>query len=296
MKKEEDLKRRIDNPCFLTITGSRLYGTDNQYSDEDFRGFTIPPFEYLIGVAKFESYSTPEPDLTIFSLKRFLSLLIEGDPATTETIFAPENKVKICNGIAQNVISAIKNKVVSQRIYHRLVGYSYSEIRKAMVEKIVPNKRTQTENQVIDSIRDIFSPNKADMDQIINILMSSKPVEIKKAQKTGLGEKRNREIEKYGYCVSSACHAIRLLEELYELLTCGYITFPLIKAHMFVDIRQGKYNKEEIQEMYDEVLGRVKKAKETTSLKEKPDDEFVWNLYAQIITCVIKRDQRFLEF
>jgi len=52
--RESALARAIAAPDYLTVYGSKLYGTSTPESDHDERGFTVPPFEYLAGLCRFD--------------------------------------------------------------------------------------------------------------------------------------------------------------------------------------------------------------------------------------------------
>ena len=94
MNQEMSLSHSIDNPDFLVMAGSRLYGTQTPESDYDYRGFVVPPFEYLVGLARFDHKVMLKPDDTvIYSIKRFFELLISGNPTCYEILFAPERNI-----------------------------------------------------------------------------------------------------------------------------------------------------------------------------------------------------------
>ena len=74
MNAEKALKEAVDHPDFLSISGSRLYGTARPESDFDYRGFVVPPFEYLVGDRNFNDTELPGADHKVYALKRFLHL------------------------------------------------------------------------------------------------------------------------------------------------------------------------------------------------------------------------------
>ena len=83
MSTEEILKEKCrNNSDLLVLSGSRLYGMSNSLSDYDYRGVILPPYEYLLNIKKFEVIEF-EDDYKVFSLKRFLKLVIKGSPGET---------------------------------------------------------------------------------------------------------------------------------------------------------------------------------------------------------------------
>jgi len=293
MNKEKQLEQAINNPDFLVLSGSRLYGTQRNQSDWDYRGFVIPPFPYLIGLAPFNDADL-EGDHKVYSLRRYLELVLKGAPHETELLFAPKNNIKNMGEVGEAIIS-LRDKMVSQAIYHRLTGFAYSEWRKAMAQKLVIEGRTPNEDEVIDHIRNIFRPEKDDMDTILDILMKQKPRKLVDSTRK-LGEKRKKEVEQYGYGVSSAAHAIRLVQQLEELLMTGLITFPRPNADWLRSIRQGNVSKDDVEQVYFESLDRAKEAFATTKLPKKPQRNFVFDQYEKFVTTLVKLYSSGTEF
>jgi hypothetical protein len=289
---EKALEEAVRSPSYQCLSGSRLYGTHREDSDTDLRGFTIPPFEYIIGTKTFESREL-EGDHKIHSLKTFLTLALKGDPQMTEMFFIPCQCAYRISDVSSDVLS-LKEHIISQNIYNRIMGYSYSEWNKAMGVKNIAAKRTVTEDQAIDGIRKAFEPDKETMDNMITALYSHREKKLV-SSKGGVGAKRAAEFEKYGFGVSCATHAIRLLGELYELITDFNITFPRPNAEVLKDIRYGKYSKEEVIEIYDELYNRLKEYESKSILPPKPNYAKVWYEYSKIIVNFLEFDERFVE-
>lgn len=290
MNAEARLEMSINCPDFLAVSGSRLYGTNVPTSDYDLRGFTIPPFEYLLNVKKFECREL-EGDHKVFSLARFLELILKGDPQCTELLFVKPEHIKSLSPAGVEIM-ALKSDLISHSIYNRIMGYSYSEWRKAMGERLLIDERTITEDNVVNDIRNMFSPEKEEMDQIIDILMSKKDRKIVPS-KADLGSKRKAEFDKYGYGVSNAAHSIRLVTELQELILTGTITFPRPNADILRDIRHGRVDKQTANEIYEEAKFKTGEAKFYSVLPDKPNRNKVWDTYTKIVANRINISDRF---
>tara|TARA_Y100000310_G_scaffold341482_1_gene440759 strand:- start:1327 stop:2238 length:912 start_codon:yes stop_codon:yes gene_type:complete len=292
-KAEYELNTSVCNPDFLSISGSRLYGTDKDSSDWDYRGFVIPPFEYLIGIKQFHDTMVGQDDHKIYSVKRFLDLILKGDPQLTELLFIPrEEKYTLeLTDIGRRVLG-LRPYLISNRVYNRIMGYSYSEVRKACGERLEVSDRTKTEDDVINDIRNIFAPDKEHMDELINILMLQKSRKLVSTIK-GLGKKRKKEFKDYGYGVSSAAHSVRLVQQLEELISTGHITFPRPNADILLDIRTGKIDKDEFLKIYDDSKSKAEMAKNVSILPDRPNEKQVWNIYTQIVAKFIANDFRF---
>lgn len=273
-----------NKPEFLAISGSKLYGTSTPVSDTDIRGVFIPPFSSLIGIHTNginEECVEFDGDHKVFSLKRFFELAIGGDPQVSELFFTPGNCISHITEIGYRILG-IKNAIISKNISRRILGFGYSEWRKAMGVKLKIAKRTKTEDEVIEDIRSVFSPDKDSMDDVIEILFANHERELIPS-KSGIGLKKLSQFDKCGYGSSSACHAIRLLGQLEELMLTGDITFPRPDASLLLSIKMGEVPKKEVESIYEEARDKAEKSIEKSVLRDKPDSLMVYELYADII-------------
>jgi|GEM_PF-2035903 len=293
MNFEEDLKYKTENPDFQSISGSRLYGTNTPRSDWDIRGFTLPPFEAMIGVRNFEMATMEGEDHKVYSIKYFLQLALQGDPLATEMFYVSGDAVLRCSEVARLVLDQ-KENVVSNVIFRRIMGYGNSEWRKARGEKFIIEKRTPTEDAVIDSIRNVFAPDKDDMDEIVARCLSKKPIQIVPSTHD-LGENRKKEFENFGYGVSCATHTIRLLHQLKELMTTGKMTFPRPEVELLKRIRSGQMSLSEVETVYRDTVAELDAIKDHSVLPNKPNNNAVWDAYTRIVRDSLAADARFKE-
>lgn len=290
MTKENKLTHAIDNPDLLIMAGSRLYGTNTPQSDYDYRGFTVPPFEYLVGLSNFEHRVIKEPDLIVYSIKRFFQLLILGDPTAYEILFAPEANIVKRSDLG-GVVLRNRSLFACKRFARRIGGYAQSEWRKVTGTHLVPVKRTSNEDEVVEDIRKVFSPPKEEMDEIIRLLFLQHPRETRSSRRK-LGTKRKAQIKQHGYCTSSACHTIRLLGQLREIMQTGKLTFPRPQAKRLLMIKQGKLSLERVQELYEDAKKRADLAIDNTYLPDHAPIEQIQTLYHEIVAHKIGIDCR----
>ena len=292
MKDEQLMDEALENPDFLCESGSHLYGMSTPNSDLDLRGFVFPPFSYLIGVKHFESREMGE-DTKIYSVKHFLKLVLKGDPQNTELFYSTGKNIIKCSERGKEILN-LKDDLISNAIYGRIMGYSAGEWRKAMAIRIVSAEQNKSKKEIINDIRNNWSLNKEKMDLIIKTLNS---VDEKKciSSMAGLGVKRKADIEKYGFCRKSAAHSIRLVKQLTELMETGNITFPNPDKDLLLDIRNGKYSKEELEEIHDETVLAAEKMRDKSVLPNKPDEKKVWKRYIELIASVIDEDKKFQQ-
>ena len=294
MTQENELADNLLNPDLLIMAGSRLYGTDTPSSDYDYRGFVVPPFEYLAGLGRFDHSITPTPDIVIYSIKRFFQLLILGDPTAYEILFAPETNIIERSDIG-GVVLRSRELFTCKRFASRMMGYAQSEWRKVTRTQLVPIKRTPNEDQTIQDIRTVFHPQKEEMNEIIKLLFIKHPRETRSSRRK-LGVKRKDQIKQHGYCTSSACHTIRLLGQLRELMQTSKLTFPRPEAKLLFMIKCGELPLERVSEIYHDIQTKAKAAVETTDLPDNPPIKQIQDLYHEIIADVILRDQRVREY
>lgn len=284
MKYEKLLQLAISSPDFLCESGSHLYGMSTPTSDYDLRGFVFSPFPYLIGVRKFKCQEL-EGDTKIYSTKAFLKLVLKGDPLCSELFYADEKHIKECSKWGREILN-LKDDIISNTIYGRIMGYSNNEWRKAMGVKIVSKTKKREKGSIISDIREIWKPTKEKMDEIVKILDSFDEKKIVSSV-SGLGSKRKKDIEEFGFCRKSAAHSIRLIKQIIELMETGKITFPRPDKDILLGIRNGTYTKEEVEEIYTEAVCKAEKARDKSILPDKPNEKKVWEVYLELVVDIL---------
>ena len=280
------LQQTIELPDYLVKYGSHLYGNFTPESDQDYRGFVIPPNKYLLDspFCKFEQSTLPwdnSPDTVIWSFNKFFKMLMKGDPQAFEILHAPESHIVKCSNVGE-IMRANKNLFLSMGIHYRIFGYSQSEWRKVRGVSLEPIIRTVDENQIIDDIRNVFSPDATHMNEVIKLLFNDHERTAKSSTRK-LGKKRKEQIEKYGYCIKSACNTIRLLDQLVELHTTHNITFPRHNCNLLKDIKLGKYSYEDCEVMFNDLKEKVQSLELKCLLPKKCDNKKIENLYFEIL-------------
>ena len=125
----------LQEPDFLCVVGSRLYGTETEGSDLDVRGFTFLPPEYLLGVKRFDLHQNVHSgdDLTIWSVEKFIRMLLAGSTVAFEMLSCPEEMIIRKSDLAAEIIRH-RAKFVSKKVVKSMLAYAQSEWRKVLGE------------------------------------------------------------------------------------------------------------------------------------------------------------------
>ena len=118
-----------NKPSLVVLTGSHLYGVTNEYSDMDYRGFTLPTADQVFGLENFEQHESKDPDVVIYNYTKFLNLVERGSPNMTELLFVPKDNILVCDTIAQQILDN-REKFISRKWVSAYIGFSESEIQK----------------------------------------------------------------------------------------------------------------------------------------------------------------------
>jgi hypothetical protein len=149
----------VSNTAYLTITGSHAYGVadtsvKSRVPDYDCYGFCLPPknylFKHLNGVVdgfgdqgqNFEQYSQhhimdkdafggngQEWDLTIYNIVKFFELCRQGNPNMLDTLYTPENCLKVCTGVGR-LVRDNRRLFLSKFVWKRFRGYAWEQMHK----------------------------------------------------------------------------------------------------------------------------------------------------------------------
>ena len=279
--------------------GSHLYGTSLPTSDDDKIGIFIAPEEYYLGLDRIDApidlgfkskgedgKNLPDAiDRTFYELRQFTQLANEGNPNILEILFVNTQNIISINNWGRTLLMNA-HRFPSQAVRPKYLGYALGQ-KKQMVNKPENFKQTVAAVKYLELWEEAMTTQEfhrtrvaAKVDDMERMGVAEDKlthISIGKANyctSTTLGKLLNllnEKIEKitnrqelwtqYGYDTKFGAHLIRLLTEGIEILTTGKIEFPLQNRELLLDIRGGKYTKEEIiemAEMYEEELKVVK--------------------------------------
>jgi len=285
-----------DNIILEVLTGSHLYGTNTETSDNDYVGIFIPPKEYVIGLREvkevFAGVSSKDDqgkntkdavDRKFYEFRNFIKLAMACNPNIIEILFA-KNQIVYVNGYGVDLL--VKSKLfLSKLCIPKFLGYAKAQKHKLFSkrDKLEDLKRGYEvlcklpDKQVMVQVKEFPFYVKNDSGCVhIGDLCFEPGVYVKKARqniKERLDKFTNRKsiIEEFGYDTKYAMNLIRLLSEGLTILEKGELEFPLHNANFLKEIRSGKYTIEEVIKFSEDLENRYEEAEKKTILPSTPD-------------------------
>lgn len=288
----EELREGI---LFLTLHGSRAYGTATPDSDYDIRGVCIPPRKYYTGyLHRFDHLERKEPhDFALYELQKFCKLAADCNPNIIELLYVPESKW-LYSTLAWRILVAHRHLFLSKKAKFTFSGYAISQLKRIVnhyhwlhaLEPIKPTreefdlptqmKLTVSEEQVVYKLlhKGVFGDPSAIQDYL------TKEQRYRAAYdrwETYTKWKANRnpyrhDLEmKYGFDVKHAQHLIRLMRMCKEILTTGEVLVERPDAEELLDIKRGKWSYQELINWAEDMDASLEELYKTSTLQKEPD-------------------------
>lgn len=125
-----NLKWIPERTIFLCTHGSHAYGTSLPTSDYDVRGVAVAPKEYYLGgLHRFDQVVCNNPDLTIFCLKKFVSLATQCNPNVIEILFVNDSDRLQVSEAGERLLE-IREMFLTRRVKHTFSGYAASQLKR----------------------------------------------------------------------------------------------------------------------------------------------------------------------
>lgn len=305
--KEREIAEK--NKILEIRSGSHLYGLNTENSDEDYIGIFLAPIEYHLGLQKVEQIdlsfkdklesgrnSKDAIDKTFYELKRFVKLALDNNPNILEVLFVDEKNIIYINEFGRRLLN-LKKEFLSKKIIKTFLGYAKSQKRKLMIKKdnldilfktkdflerfnlneglILPELKDEPEFKELFKVisKDVYGIGEYNINKNTTIKEALKKVnEIIKNSSN-----RKELIKEYGYDTKFAYHLVRILLELYEMITTNNLVFPLREKDMLMKIKLGKVDIETLFSIISDIeiaINSIIDSKESL-LKDKPNYDVV---------------------
>jgi len=301
------------NKILKIRTGSHLYGTNTPESDEDFSGIFIADEDYYFGLKKLENdeldlsvesrdergKNTSEAlDYKLYEIRKLATLALTNNPNIIEHLFVNQENILYADNYA-NMLLRNAHLFPHKGVYDKFIGYANSQKHKMIIKlenyeqlsAALEFFKQQESNEYIVMFRDDPKVKKFFTEKgshfIIGDLNFQKHLMVKKVvfalnDRLSKITNRNELVLKYGYDTKFASHLIRLLSEGGTLLETGKLEFPLYNADFLLQIKQGKFELEQILSIAENLELELGRSKEKSLLPDEPQFEKVNDLVKQI--------------
>jgi len=329
---EEFEKEYNSKVLYVTIYGSKLFGTDTKDSDTDYKGVFIPNINDVLLKRDLEhfSYNTntknknekDDVDMQLYSIYKWFNLLKKGETGALDMLFSffREDTQIFCNKEFAKIVKDNYSKFYNRNL-HSFIGYCVGQSKiynikgeryKELLEFIEEFKKIALTdaNAKLESyfqyIEQIFANRsfkyvkfvKASISRGNQAYKEGRYVEILGKRFSGMvtvgyfSNQITQIQEQYGNRVKNSkngvdfkalSHAVRVLNEVEELLDSSKITFPLPNREYIKSIKEGKESLESVMEYIDKKLDEVQKKLENSTLPQKSDEEFIDDLILKLL-------------
>ena len=317
---------------YITIYGSKLFGTDNVDSDTDYKGLFIPSKKDVLLKRDIEHYnynsnnvsknSKDDVDLQLYSIYKFFNLLKKGETGALDILFSffredtqvysemyflgliKKNYAKFYN---KNLHSFIGYCVGQSKMYN-IKGKRFNELHDFVehFKALSIKNATHKLESYFPEIEAIFAKKSYKYVKFIKASISRGNQAYKEGRYVELLGKRFAGSVTVGYFTQqiiqmelqfgsrsrsasegvdfkALSHAVRVINEVEELIDEATITFPLKNSLYIKSIKEGKESLEEVMLYLDEKLEVVQKKLEDSDLPQRSDEVFIDALILELL-------------
>jgi predicted nucleotidyltransferase len=140
-------------PLFISIVGSRLYGTNIASSDTDVKGFAFPTESELIGLDKrnkpYKIENSKEDadkiEGQVYTVGEYLGLCMKGNPTVIEIAFAGDEHVICSTDVGLRIACFIRETFVTKHLFK-----PYSAYHRAQIRKLQSQERVGKRKEIVD--------------------------------------------------------------------------------------------------------------------------------------------------
>ena len=296
-------KRLGDNIGYLTLGGSRAYGTNLPTSDIDIRGFYFDNPREVISLKKDskEEFEDRNTDTVIYSFRKFLTLLAECNPNIIEMLGTRDEEVLFLTDEARWLRENFE-LFLSKRAYSTFVGYATAQLRRlenALARDSYP--QAEKEEHILKSLeaemlqaKNVFTKfgknefslytdvsNKENFEKEIFVDCNLSHVPLRDfltinsdfnnmVRNYGKLNKRNNKKDE-AHLRKHAMHLIRLYLMGIDIIKNHQIVTYRPEHDLLMAIRNGEMSFEDIFKLQKELDKNLKLAFEKCTLPDKPD-------------------------
>ena len=290
----------------LTLGGSYAYGTNNENSDVDVRGFAMDSKDDILSGEHFDQVIDNPTDTTIYSFNKVVNLWSNCNPNTIELLGNAPEKYFILDRIGKECIDN-KELFLSCRAANTFGGYANAQLQRLNNKAVRDVPQPEQEEHILNTILyagDLFAKygipegaiklfiddsDNEDLEKEIyadirldhislrgfHSAWSEMGSILRSYNKIG---KRNSHATEHGKLGKHMMHLVRLYYMAFDILEKHEInTYRDAEHDMLLDIRNGAYLDENNQpvpeffELVNKMEKRLEYDKHNTDLPSKPN-------------------------
>lgn len=312
LRNTEELQENI---ILLTTGGSYAYGTNVKNSDIDIRGISLNTKEEILTMnCREKPFEHKETDTVIYTMKHIIQLLISCNPNVLEMMGTKNEHLFVLTEEGKLLRDNV-DLFLSKKVMNSFGGYATSQLRRlqnALARDSYPKE--EKEQHILNSLRvqmEHFKTHYENFEDYGNI-----DLYIDESKKEGYEKEIFMNIDLRGYPLRDfkniysemnnvlrdydklnhrnkkkdelhlnkhAMHLIRLLIMGTEILEGkGINTYREYDREFLLEIRDGKFNYDEIFKIVDKYEERFKYACDNTNLPQQPKYKEIEELTMQI--------------
>lgn len=277
-------ERNIDvNVLYCTQYGSKLYGTDNESSDDDYKVIFLPslndliltqaPKAFSISTGTDDKKNTAEDiDIEFYSIQYWMNNLKRGETGALDILFSifRDDTQVYANKIFKDTVKRDYKNYFTATEANSYLGYALAQANTYCIKGKRLNVLKDITEYLKNNISEVdFGKRLREILPQIESFLNSEYCKIEDDSVTILGKKHFLEIYvsefiarindlygRYGHRAHKAAtnggfdfkavsHALRTCIEFEELISNEIISFPLKDAELIKEIKYGKIDKEE---------------------------------------------------
>lgn len=290
---------------YLVYSGSISYGTNNENSDIDIRGFAKENLIDIVLNRPFEVYEDKNTDTVIYGLRKFIKLCKDCNPSVLELLGVKNEHILYMNEIGK-LIRENRDKFLSKRVFKTYHGYATAQLRR-LQNALAHDKYNQEEkeNHILKSIqsmmlvtKDQYNLNDGDIefflkDNQVNISVNIDSISLRQfsaingllhTMLNNYDKLNNRNKKKDdNHLFKHAMHLIRLYFTCLDILEKGeLITYRENDLTILKAIRNGEMSLEDIFKLVDELDEKLMKAYLNTKLPDNCDEDGIERLLIKL--------------
>lgn len=311
---------------YETIFGSKMYGLDNPNSDDDFRGVFLPAAEdILLSKVKdtiesstgvdYKRNQSGDIDRTLYSLRKYVELLCNGDTGALDMIHSPQNKWLTSNPIWDYLhqhrsefytsnLTGLFEYVRQQAAKYGIRGYRVAALREVL--DIVNALDDSQHDLKVRDIHHLFPLNefcrfvedknqRAGHQEFYEVLdrryQFSISVKMFKDQIIKLwasyGERAKLAESNDGVDWKALSHALRSGYQLRDIYTLGDYQYPLRESKYIIEVKEGSVPFIQVKESLEELVVEIEKLAAVSKYPKVPDvkkwEKWVMEIYQNSI-------------